>query len=125
MKRHITASATNIGVRDDRRADTGTGNRAGGSRGSSARAATIGRRPRLRLASARLRRHTLVLTGELNQRSAHALEAEIERLCDEQVSGITLDLRELERIDPTGVAVIAFRSSLCQRRGFDFHVIAG
>jgi anti-anti-sigma regulatory factor len=41
------------------------------------------------------------------------------------VSGITLDLRELEEIDPTGVAVIAFRSSLCKRRGFDFEVIAG
>jgi anti-anti-sigma factor len=66
-----------------------------------------------------------VLTGELNQRSAHALEAEIERLCEEQVSGITLDLRELEQIDPTGVAVIAFRSGLCKRRGFDFEVIAG
>jgi anti-anti-sigma factor len=72
-----------------------------------------------------VRRHTLVLTGELNQRTAHALEAEIERLCDEQVSEITLDLRELERIDPTGVAVIAFRAGLCKRRGFEFHVIAG
>jgi len=77
------------------------------------------------LRSVGARTHTLVLTGELTQRSAHALEVEIERLCGESVTGITLDLRELEYIDPIGVAVVAFHSGLCGRRGYDFALIPG
>jgi anti-anti-sigma factor len=76
-------------------------------------------------ASVSLRTHTLILTGHLDGGSAHALEAEIERLCDEGVTGITLDLRELAYIDLTGVAVIAFRCGLCQKRGYDFALIPG
>jgi anti-anti-sigma factor len=71
------------------------------------------------------RTHTLVLTGELDGVSAFALEREIERLCEEGVSGITLDLRGLTYIDSTGVAVIAFRCGLCQRRGHDFELVRG
>jgi anti-anti-sigma factor len=77
------------------------------------------------LAGSEVRTHTLVLDGELNRRSAHELEAEIERLCDEGVTGITLDLRQLDRIDSIGVAVISFQAGLCNRRGFDFSVIPG
>lgn len=69
--------------------------------------------------------HTLVLTGELTHRSAHALEVELERLCDEGVTDITLDLHELEAIDPVGVAVIAFRSALCEKRGYGFGLTPG
>ncbi len=69
--------------------------------------------------------HTLVLTGELTDRSAHALEVEIERLCEEGVTDITLDLRDLKWIDPVGVAVIAFRSGLCEKRGYGFRLIRG
>jgi len=75
--------------------------------------------------SVSVRTHTLILTGQLNGGSVLAFEAEIERLCDEGVSGITLDLRELEAIDAIGVAVIAFRSGLCQRRGCEFTLIRG
>jgi anti-sigma B factor antagonist len=71
------------------------------------------------------RPHTLILTGELDRSSAHALEAEIERLCEEGVTGITLDLRGLTYIDSIGVAVIAFRCRLCQRRGYEFALIPG
>jgi anti-anti-sigma factor len=71
------------------------------------------------------RTHTLILTGELDRGSAHALEAEIERLCEERVTGIRLDLRKLTYIDSIGVAVIAFRCGLCQRRGYDFALIPG
>jgi anti-anti-sigma factor len=77
------------------------------------------------LASVSVRTHTLILIGELDHRSAHALEAEIDRLCEEGVTGITLDLRELTYIDSIGVAVIAFRSGLCKRRGYDFALIPG
>jgi anti-anti-sigma factor len=82
-------------------------------------------RASLALASVRTWTHTLVLTGGLDRASANALEAEIERLCDEGVTGITLDLRELTYIDSIGVAVIAFRCDLCKRRGFDFALIPG
>jgi anti-anti-sigma factor len=69
--------------------------------------------------------HTIVLTGELNHRSAYTLEVEIERLCEEGVTGITLDLRELAQIDSIGVAVIAFRRGFCERHGYDFAIIPG
>jgi anti-anti-sigma factor len=71
------------------------------------------------------RMHTLILTGSLDRASAHTLETEIERLCEEGVTGITLDLRQLDHIDAIGVAVVAFRCGLCQRRGFDFALIRG
>jgi anti-anti-sigma factor len=69
--------------------------------------------------------HTLILTGELTHRSAHALEVEIERLCEEGVTDITLDMRDLQKIDPVGVAVIAFRCGLCEKRGYGFRLIGG
>ena len=71
------------------------------------------------------RSHTLILTGELTHRSAHALEVEIERLCEEGVSSITLDLRQLRDIDSIGAAVISFRCGLCQRQGYGFALIPG
>lgn len=69
--------------------------------------------------------HTLILTGELTQRSAHSLELEMERLWEQGVTDITLDLSQLSRIDATGVAVIAFRSGLCERQGYGFTLIPG
>jgi len=69
--------------------------------------------------------HTVILTGELTHRSAHALEVEIERLCEQGVTDITLDLRDLTWIDPVGVAVIAFRCGLCEKRGYGFRLIRG
>jgi anti-anti-sigma factor len=71
------------------------------------------------------RMHTLILTGSLDGGSAHMLEVEIERLCEEGVAGITVDLRELDHIDPIGVAVLAFRCGLCIRRGYEFALIRG
>lgn len=69
--------------------------------------------------------HTLVLTGELDRSSAPTLEAAIEQLCEAGVAGITLDLSGLDRIDLTGVAVIAFRSRSCARRGHRFALRPG
>ncbi len=82
-------------------------------------------KPRLALASVKVWRHTVVLRGELHPRSATDLEAEIERLCEEGVTSITLDLRRVTYLDPIVVAVIAFRSGLCERRGYDFALIRG
>ena len=81
--------------------------------------------PSLVPAPAPLGQHTLILTGELDRGSARTLEGEIERLCEEGVTGITLDLRELTYIDSIGVAVIVFRCGLCQRRGYEFALIPG
>jgi len=73
----------------------------------------------------RERQHTLALSGRLDHGSAHLLEAEIERMCEDGVTAITLDLRGLGEIDWAGIAVIAFRSAHCNRRGYHLEVIAG
>ncbi|MGH2902151.1 MAG: STAS domain-containing protein [Solirubrobacteraceae bacterium] len=72
-----------------------------------------------------IRMHMLALTGELTLRSAHTLEVEIERLFEEGVTSITLDLRQLTYIDPIGVAVIVFRCRLCKRQGHAVRLISG
>jgi len=125
MKRHQLAPATSLNRE----------NEGSGLAGVAAQTLTVFSNKRRRkpassdaipaLASVREWTHTLVLTGELDRASAHALEAEIERLCEEGVTGITLDLRQLTYIDSIGVAVIAFRSDLCKRRGYDFALIPG
>jgi anti-anti-sigma factor len=80
---------------------------------------------RVPLASVKPWAHTLVLTGELKGRSAAKLEAAMDALFEEGVTGITLDLRRLDELDSTGAAVVAFRCGLCKRRGYDFAVIPG
>jgi anti-anti-sigma factor len=125
MKGHVTASAISFGRRNEGGAVKSTANRSRAPVEEDTRTQNGSGEPGLVLRSVSARTHTLVLTGELDYRSAHALESEIERLCDEGVTGITLDLRELTFIDSIGVAVIAFRCRLCKRRGFDFAVIPG
>ena len=125
MKRHQMAIAASVGAYDDgpigvveTQAQTAAYEKTRHIAPASSEAGFVP-------ASVGVREHTLILTGELDRRSAHALEAEIERLCAEEVTSITLDLRELRYIDPVGVAVIAFRCRLCQRRGYDFALIPG
>jgi anti-anti-sigma factor len=125
MKRHITAWAASIGTENASGAAGSVAPRTPTAFNENAPARPALSEPSLALASVSARTHTLVLTGELDHRSAHALEAEIERLCKEGVTGITLDLRELAYIDSIGVAVIAFRYRLCKRRGYDLAVIPG
>ncbi len=130
MKRQSTASTIGIVARES--GAQGGGEPAGGiakrprtpfSATTSVRPASVERE--VALTSVDAWTHTIVLTGELTHRSAHTLEVEIEQLCAEGVTGITLDLRELSAIDATGVAVIAFRSGLCRRRGYEFALIPG
>lgn len=126
MKSHLAVSA--VGVDAPHAAGAaGSVPRASTALSSSGRTRTrpASSKPNLALASPNVWTHTLILTGELTRRSAHTLEAEIERLCEDGVTGITLDLRELTHIDSIGVAVIAFRSGLCKRRGYDFALIQG
>jgi anti-anti-sigma factor len=125
MKRQVTASAVISGTRNNDGRAGRAGTRAPTGFASNTHRQANGGRPNLALASVKRWTHTLVLTGALNHRSAHTLEAEIERLCDEGVTGIALDLRKLTQIDSIGVAAIAFLCGLCQRRGYDFTLIAG
>jgi anti-anti-sigma factor len=125
MKRHLTASA----VRFDRRH---AGSRIASVAPSASSTFEDGRhteanpgRRRFALTSVSAWTHTLVLTGELDRRSAATLEAEMDRLCEEGVTGITLDLRGLTHIDSAAVAAIAFRCGLSQRRGYEFALIPG
>jgi anti-anti-sigma factor len=77
------------------------------------------------LASAPVWRHKLILTGKLDRRTAVELEDEIECLCEEGVTFLTLDLRRLGAIDSVGARAIAFRGAICKQRGRDFAVIPG
>jgi anti-anti-sigma factor len=125
MKRHQLASAVSLDTPNERGAVPSAVDGTQTAFNDNVGAGPASSEPRFVLASVSVRTHTLILTGELDGASALVLEAEIERLCDEGVTGITLDLRELEGIDSIGVAVIAFRCGLCQRRGYDFALIPG
>src|ERR1700730_137905 len=81
--------------------------------------------PRAQAATAARRVHTLELIGELDRVSAPLLEREIEQLFEEAVDSVPLDLRRSPHRDPTGVWVVAFRSRLCSKRGFEFALIPG
>jgi anti-anti-sigma factor len=74
-------------------------------------------------ASRRDATHTLVLIGELHRACTNTLEAEIERLCEAGIGAITLDLAQLSGIDAAGVAVIAFRSRWCAKRGCELALV--
>jgi anti-anti-sigma factor len=123
MERHLTTSTVGSGTPSERLAAAsagGSNRRFDKNTGSGA-----WQEPGLVLRSVRSWTHTLVLTGELTHSSASALELAMERLCEEGVTDITLDLRRLTHIDATGVAVIAFRCGLCERQGYGCQLIPG
>lgn len=125
MKLHLTSSTTSQYARsqDDTAEAVADRTRAGDDEIGLSEAAHA--RPRLTLASAPVWRHKLILTGKLDYRSAPELEEEIECLCQEGVTILTLDLRQLDAIDSSGATVIACRGTACKRRGHDFAVITG
>jgi anti-anti-sigma factor len=123
MERHLMTSVTETGRRT---AGPAIGTLAGPTHRPLGRPTRAKTEPQERaLSSVNSWTHTLTVTGELTHRSAHALEVEIERLCEEGVTNLTLDLSGLDGIDSVGVAVIAFRCDLCIRRGYGFELIPG
>jgi anti-anti-sigma factor len=125
MKRHLTPSTTSQHALDRGDiAEAVTDRRAAGD-GRTSLSESAHARPQLTLASAPVWRHKLILTGELDHRSAPELEEELECLCEEGVTTLTLDLRQLDAIDSTGVTAIARRGAVCKMRGHDFAVIPG
>lgn len=92
--------------------------------GTSAAAATVHALP-LTPAPTQRWRHTLTLKGALDSNSAPKLEEELECLCEEGVTTLTLDLCQLDEIDQRGIQVIVSRSALWDRRGRRFAVRLG
>jgi anti-anti-sigma factor len=124
MDRHMTTSVVSIDKRN-KGVPTGVGLERLGPVLDAGSRPHPGRDDAPTAAPVSARTHTLVLVGELTHRSAHTLELELERLYEEGVTAIILDLRQLEHVDPIGVAVIAFRCGLYQRRGVGFMLIPG
>lgn len=87
--------------------------------------AAVYSRSHLTLANTPVWRHRLILRGRLDYRSACELEEEIECLCEEGVTILTLDLRQLDAIDPTGATAVAFCGAACRKRGRNLAVIPG
>jgi anti-sigma B factor antagonist len=125
MERHQVAMAASVRTRNEGGTVGSVASQARTAFNKSTRTRAASSEVSLPTAEVSVWMHTLILTGELDRASAHALEAEIERFCAQGVTGITLDLRELTYIDSVGVAVIAFRWGLCHRQGYEFALIPG
>jgi anti-anti-sigma factor len=126
MKPHLTSSSTTISRHSgtqDRMAEAlahpvNIGDRAGWAQAVHAR-------PHSALASPPVWRHKLILTGKLDYCTAVELEDEIACLCEEGVTILTLDLRQLDAIDSVGAKTIALHGVACKGRGRDFAVLPG
>ncbi|HZL47944.1 MAG TPA: STAS domain-containing protein [Solirubrobacteraceae bacterium] len=125
MDPHLTTSTVSISSQNAGGAAGIRANRTDTAFDTSTRTQSPRTEPDSALRSVSVWAHTLILTGELTHRSAHMLEVEIERLCEQGVTDITLDLRQLTCIDSIGVAVISFRCDLCRRLGYGFTLIPG
>jgi len=68
--------------------------------------------------------HTLVLRGELGHDSTGELSEELACLCEEGVTSVVLDLRELCLIDAQGAKAIATGGALCRGRGREMSVLS-
>jgi anti-anti-sigma factor len=77
-----------------------------------------------RLAPVDTWRHTLVLRGELDYDSTLELREELTCLCEEGVTSVVLDLRELCFIDAQGAKAVATGGALCRRRGREMSVLS-
>lgn len=125
MTHHLTLSTASPHARSQSNGVETASDRTGAGAGGADLSVATHSRPHLTLASMPAWRHRLILTGKLDHRSASELEEEVDCLCQEGVTILTLDLRQLDAIDPTGAMVIAFCGAACRRRGHDFAVITG
>ena len=126
MKRHLTLSTTSSAARDGRSGATDTSKGLAGVLGwHEALAEPSPDGPQLPAAGVPDWRHTLILTGTLDDCTAAELEDEIECLCQEGVTSLTVDLRRLETLASTGASVLAFAGRACKQRGRGFAVIPG
>jgi ABC-type transporter Mla MlaB component len=117
MKRHLTLSTMSQHALNHGDTAEAVTDRTPASDSQTRLSETADARPQLTLASELVWRHKLILTGKLDHLSAPELEEEIECLCEEGVTTLTLDLRQLDTIDSTGVTSIARRGTVCKMRG--------
>jgi anti-anti-sigma regulatory factor len=80
-------------------------------------------KPHLTLVPQRPWSHTLILKGSLDHDSAAELHEELECLQQEGVTDLTLDLRQLDELDPLGAQVITSQSAFFEGRGRRFAVL--
>jgi anti-anti-sigma factor len=126
MRSHLTPSTTSPHALDQiDSAEAVTTDPTPAAEGQASLSETAHARPQLTLAGEPVWKHKLILAGKLNHRSVTELEEEIECLCEEGVTTLTLDLRQLDAIDSAGVTAIARRGAVCKMRGHDFVVIPG
>jgi anti-anti-sigma factor len=128
MESHLTSSSSTTGhVRNqDRTAEVLAYPGSISARDvGSGRVRAVPAQAHLTLVSAPGWRHKLILTGSLDHRTAVELEEEIECLCEEGVTTLTLDLRQLDAIDAAGARAIALRGVVCEQRGRNLTVIPG
>src|SRR5437870_7132118 len=98
MKRHPTSSTTRQGA--DEHALMGAAS--GTATDTPAR-----QHPHLTLVRTRLWSHTLILKGNLDDGAAAELDDELECLHQEGVTAMTLDLRQLDALEPDVARAIA------------------
>jgi anti-anti-sigma factor len=125
MKPHLTLSTVSQHVLEQSDTAEAVTDRTSASDGQTSLSETRHVRPQPTLASVPVWGHKLILTGKLDHRSAPELEEEIECLCEEGVTTLTLDLRQLDAIDSNGATAVARRGAVCKMRGHDFAVIPG
>jgi anti-anti-sigma factor len=125
MHRHLTVSPMSQHALDQGDTTNAVTNRTLIGHGQTSQSETTYARPQQTLASEPAWRHKLILTGKLDHRSASELEDEIECLCEEGVATLTLDLRQLDTIDSTGINAIVRRGAVCKMRGHGFVVVPG
>jgi anti-anti-sigma factor len=125
MKLHLTVSTSSQHAFDECDTAEAVTDRTPAADRQAGLSETMHARPQLTIASEPVWRHKMILTGELDHRSVSEFEEEIECLCEEGVTALTLDLRQLDAIDSTGVTSIAHRGAVCKMGGHGFAVIPG
>jgi anti-anti-sigma factor len=125
MQRHLTVPTMSQHTLDQDSTAEAITNRIPAGDGQTRQSETAYARSQQTLTSEPIWSHKLILTGKLDHRSAPELEDEIECLCEEGVTILTLDLRQLDAIDSAGVTAIARHGAVCKMRGHHFAIVPG
>lgn len=70
-------------------------------------------------------RHTLVVIGEVDIATADPLTEAVQRICAQEASALTLDLRQVTFMDSTGLRATLTAWDLCKQHGREFSIIPG
>ena len=65
------------------------------------------------------------LIGELDLAEAETLQAELDRLLSDALTQLTLDLRELEFVDSTGLHLLMRLRERCEREQLSLQLVPG